>query len=107
MHTAVTVGGMYGDLLARLTWSRTGEFEITPAAGDAFQSKVDAFDTVNLAFQYAPKASGLLQNTTYSLNIDNLFDTDPPVERGNTSCGYGYAGITLGRFIEVGIKKKF
>ncbi len=107
LRTSATLGAQVGDVLAKLTWNRTGEYEVQPTAGNAHQSTVDAFNTVNLAFVYTPKRTDLLQNTSFSLNVDNLFDTDPPAYNGSNGGSPGFAGFTLGRFIQFGVRKKF
>ena len=107
IRMSTTFGAKVGDLLAKLTWNLTGSYEIPSTAGDAFQSQVGSFSTVNLAFVYAPKYTGPLAGMTYTLNVDNLLDSDPPVYNGTNGAAHGYAGFTLGRFIELGLKKKF
>jgi iron complex outermembrane receptor protein len=107
LRTSVSFGATVGDFLGKVTWNRTGGYEILPVASDAFQSKVDAFNSVNLALRYAPSLPGIWQDTSFNLNVDNVFDTNPPVYNGSNGSAYGYADFTLGRFIEVGIDKKF
>jgi len=73
------------------------------------QDRVGSFDTVNLFFKYeVPSESFPLRDLELTLNINNVFDTDPPIYRllGSTSPGYAN-GFTLGRLIRVGVSKKF
>ena len=107
LRLSTSAGIKIGDLLAKATWNFTEGYDIQAVAGDAYQGKVGSFSTVNLAFVYTPKLNGLLAGTTYNLNIDNILDTNPPYYNGSNGAGYGYAGFTLGRFIQLGVKKKF
>lgn len=70
-----------------------------------------AYDVFNLFFRYEPGDQGLLRDLTFTLNIDNVFDRDPPVYRQFNSSQYQIEGFingnTLGRLIQVGVSKKF
>lgn len=71
------------------------------------QDRVGAFDTVNLFFKYAvPADSGVLSDLELTLNVNNVFDTDPPVFKEIGQNGYAN-GFTLGRLVQFGISKKF
>jgi outer membrane receptor protein involved in Fe transport len=49
----------------------------------------------------------LLDGLEISLNVNNLFNVDPPVElRTNTGNGF-INGQTLGRLVKIGLQKKF
>jgi iron complex outermembrane receptor protein len=108
LHMSTAVGATLGPVLAQATWQYTQGFAVAPTATALEQSHVDAFSVINLAFQYTPEGNGLWQGVTLNLNIDNVFDKDPPLYNGNLSSNTpGYYGFTLGRFIQLGIKKKF
>ncbi|MCE7797142.1 TonB-dependent receptor [Sphingobium sufflavum] len=107
LRTAATLGAKVGDLLGKITWNRTGEFHVLPTATNLNQSRVGAFNVFNLAFQYDVKGEGALKDLTISLNVDNVFDTDPPHYNGNLGAGAGYSGFTIGRFLQLGLTKKF
>lgn len=80
-----------------------------PTASGLPQDRVGAFNTVNLFFKYAvPGDSALLKDLELTLNVNNVFDQDPPLftSIGNSQPGYGN-GFTLGRIIQFGITKKF
>lgn len=80
-----------------------------PTASGLPQDRVGAFNTVNLFFKYAvPGDSTLLKDLELTLNVNNVFDQDPPLftSIGNSQPGYGN-GFTLGRMIQFGISKKF
>lgn len=44
---------------------------------------------------------------THTLNVDHLPDSDRADDNGTNRAGSGYAGFTLGRFVELGLKRKF
>ena len=80
-----------------------------PTSNGTPQDRVAAYDTVNLFFKYAvPAHSALLKDLEFTLNVNNLFDKDPPIFRniGNQRAGYDN-GATLGRMIQFGVSKKF
>lgn len=71
------------------------------------QSRVKAFNTVNLFFKYeVPSESALLKDLEFTLNINNVFDQDPPLFTSIGQTGYAN-GFTLGRLIQFGVSKKF
>jgi iron complex outermembrane receptor protein len=49
-----------------------------------------------------------LNNTTITLGMQNVFDSDPPFAAGNVANGYDESLATIkGRFCYVQLKKKF
>ena len=81
-----------------------------PTASGLLQDKVGAFTTVNLFFKYeVPGDSMLLSDLELTLNVNNVFDQDPPIfQAAGANTGSGYAnGFTLGRMVQVGLSKKF
>ena len=95
------LGGKVGGLTARAALNYKGGY---PILGVTPQTRVDAFKTVDLFFSYDLAKSGALKNTMLTLNVDNVFDQDPPYL--NSSTGYTN-GSTLGRLITVGLRTKF
>jgi iron complex outermembrane recepter protein len=78
-----------------------------PTGSGQPQDRVGAFNTVNLFFKYAvPGDSALLKDLEFTLNVNNVFDQDPPILRAIGGSGYAN-GFTLGRLIQFGISKKF
>ncbi len=73
-------------------------------AGIAGQSKVDAYTLVNLFARYELPGDGWMENTALTLNVDNVFDEDPPYF--NSATGYAN-GATLGRVFSIGVRKAF
>lgn len=92
------LGAKVGDFTARATLNHRSGYPIISAT----QSEVSAFDTVDLFFAY--DLGGLLKDTMLTLNIDNVFDQDPPYL--DSSIGYTN-GFTLGRLVSFGVRTKF
>ena len=93
------LGGRVGDLTGRASLNHRSGY---PLAGVAPQTNVSAFDTVDLFFAY--DLGKVLHDTMLTVNVDNLFDRDPPYL--NTVPGYTNGG-TLGRMVSFGIRTKF
>jgi iron complex outermembrane receptor protein len=75
-----------------------------PVIGVPNQTKVKAFHPLNMYMAYAFDGPGLLRDTEVTLNIDNVFNINPPF----INSGSGYAnGSTLGRYVNVGLRKRF
>ena len=122
------LGADIGNFRAQATLNHNGGFDLvrcdattTPAclasttgvatANGQPQDRVKAFNTVNLFFKYTvPGDSLLLRDLELTLNINNVFDQDPPILKritgSNSTPGYGN-GFTLGRLVQFGLTKKF
>ncbi len=93
------LGGKVGGFTGQATLNHRSGF---PLGGVLPQTRVSAFDTVDLFFSY--DLGGLIKNTSLTLNVDNVFDRDPPFL--NSAPGYTNGG-TLGRMFAFGIRTKF
>lgn len=93
------LGGRVGDLTGRASLNHRSGY---PLAGVAPQTRVSSFNTVDLFFSY--DLGDLLPDTALTVNVDNLFDQDPPYL--NAVPGYTN-GSTLGRMISFGVRAKF
>lgn len=93
------LGATAGDFTARATLNHRSGF---PIIGLPPQTRISAFDTVDLFFSY--DLGDMLANTLLTLNVDNVFDRDPPYF--NNAAGYTN-GSTLGRLVSFGIRTKF
>ena len=104
-----TLGATFGALRAQATWNRNGGYDIVPTTSVPVQDHVKSFNTINLFFKYdVPSDSALLKDLSFTLNVNNLFDQDPPVLLRNDQNEFGYAnGFTLGRMFILGVTKKF
>ena len=69
---------------------------------------MSSFNVVNLFFRYDVKGEDLLKDLSFTLNINNVFDQDPPLLKGFNFSGQGYTnGSTIGRLVQLGVSKKF
>lgn len=110
-NLGMTTGGFTG----RATFNHRQGYDLNPAIGVTgsrypAQYHVDSFDTVDLFFAYDVKGQGLFQNLSFTLNVSNLLDQDPPFYNEPmpifTAAGFTN-GSTYGRFIQFGVRKKF
>ena len=70
------------------------------------QTEVENFTVFDLALAYEfEEGSGAFDGLSLRLNVDNLFDTDPPVFRQQRNLNY--SGFTLGRIFKFAVSKKF
>jgi iron complex outermembrane recepter protein len=126
LQLQATIGADIGSFRAQATLNHNSGFAVvrcdpttTPACNPSTtgvpttsglpQDRVNAFNTVNLFFKYAvPGESLLLRDLELTLNINNVFDQDPPIFRsiGNSQPGYAN-GFTLGRLVQFGLSKRF
>jgi iron complex outermembrane receptor protein len=92
-----------------MTWSHRAGYKLDPAVGFVPQTHVSGFDLFDLYFSYDFKGESLLRDLSVSLNINNVFDTDPPEYRAFSPGGVqGFTnGGTLGRLFQLGVSKKF
>ena len=104
-----SVGADVGNLRAQVTWNHSQGYDIVPTTASLGQDHVGSFNVFNLFMQYkVPGDSTLAKDLVFTLNIDNIFDTDPPLLQGAGSSLFGVAnGFTLGRLVRLGVSKKF
>jgi iron complex outermembrane receptor protein len=96
-----TLGGKSGGFIASASFNYKGGF---PILGVAPQTRIGAFKTVDAFLAYDLGEHGFLKNAMLTLNVDNLFDQDPPWL--NSAAAYTN-GSTLGRLVTFGIRTKF
>lgn len=120
------LGAEIGNLLGQVTWNHLAGYDFSSPRGfigttlgsvnppippQTFvgQTSIGSFDTIDLFFRYDVRGSGLMEDLSFTLNIENVFDQDPPEFRGSaTGAAAGVLnGNTIGRFIKFGISKKF
>lgn len=111
---STVVGADIGNLRAQVTWNFRKGYAITPTAAipgtTDTQVRVGDYHVFNLFFKYDVKGEDMFKDLSFTLNVDNLFDKDPPVFYGSatTPAQSGYAnGSTLGRIVTVGVSKRF
>ena len=80
---ATTIGAHIGDLQAQVTWQTNDGFNVTPNVNNLQQSRVSGFNVFNLFFKYdVPGESIIAKDLSFTLNVDNVLNTDPPLLRG-------------------------
>ena len=90
---------------ARVTVNYTDEYDANPAAA-IDQDKVDSFVVTNLYLGYDfDTGSEWTEGLSLRVNVDNLFDEDPPEYSRQQLLNY--SGFTLGRIFKLGITKRF
>jgi iron complex outermembrane receptor protein len=117
---SVTAGTSLGGVRSQVTWDHTSGYRLKPGVGNSGgtpgtataactgacgQQDVKAFDTFDLFFKYDFHGQHMYtKDLSLALNVDNVFDTNPPV----LMSGSGFAnGFTLGRFFQLGLMKRF
>lgn len=105
------LGGQFGNLRAQATWNHIHGYDLAAPVGLVPQTRVGSFNVVDLFFKYDVEAEGLLGGLSFTLNVSNLFDQDPPEFREQnqfTPMVNGYAnGATVGRLVQLGVHKRF
>ena len=100
------LGTAVGPLRAQVRWKHSQGFR---TQASVLQDRVGSFDVASVFASYDLERTGPLDGLQLTLNVDNLFNADPPRFRGAYNLFYsGYAnGSTLGRSVQVGISKRF
>ncbi len=111
-RSRTSLGVETGPLLTQVTWNHTAGYNLNPAAASFVpQTSVGSFNVINLFFRYEPEGEGLLNDLSFTLNVDNVFDKDPPEWRlfdASRFAQEGYNnGNTIGRYVQFGVTKKF
>lgn len=99
------IGGSVGRLSGRLTMNYSGGYRVIRST-TVSQDKVGAFQVFDLNLQYDLEKLGIGKQLTATLNVDNLFNTAPPIFRGDGSSGITNGG-TLGRVVTLGLRSRF
>lgn len=107
-----SLGTQIGGLRAQVALSHNHGYNLLPAVGvGTSQTSVKSFNVVDLFFKYDVGGEGIGNGLSFSLNVNNLFDQDPPVylnQNALTPGSNGFAnGRTIGRFVQFGVAKKF
>jgi iron complex outermembrane receptor protein len=106
------LGSQIGNFRAQVSLSHSAGYGLNPAVGiGGVQKRVDAFNVVDLFFKYDFAGEGAMRDLSLTLNVNNLFDQDPPEYLLANSLSpqlNGFTnGSTLGRLIQVGFTKQF
>ncbi|WP_395395941.1 TonB-dependent receptor (plasmid) [Novosphingobium sp. BL-8A] len=106
LQLQATLGADIGHFRAQATLNHSSGFKVIRST-NLPQDKVGDFNTVNLFFKYdVPADSVWLKDLSLTLNVNNVFDQDPPVYKNLGDNGYTNF-FTLGRMVQLGISKKF
>ena len=102
---AATLGANIDKLRAEARWNHIAGYDVLRVASQP-QDKVRSSNTIDLYFRY--DLAGLLKTKSLSLsmNVDNVFDQDPPENRLTGSPGFILAS-PIGRMIRFGINAGF
>lgn len=108
LQLQATVGANIGNFRAQAVLNHSSGYKVVRAS-NLPQDRIGDFNTVNLFFKYdVPSGSLLFKDLSLTLNVNNVFDQDPPINKLNDGRVAGYGnGFTLGRLIQMGISKKF
>lgn len=103
-----TLGATVGKFRAQATWNHTSGYDLTPVTTDVTpQTHLGAFDTVNLFFKYdVPADSGVFKSLSFTANVNNVADQDPPALYATGRNGYSDF-FSIGRTILLGVSKQF
>lgn len=120
------LGWELGSFSTDLFWNHVGSYHnwisttVTPIKVDAVGNPIGGGDlvkagnTFDLHLQYELRGEGFLRGSQIYVDVQNLFDKDPPFYNGNTNGilggAWGYNGFVsnpLGRLISIGIRAKF
>jgi iron complex outermembrane recepter protein len=109
LSLSASAGVDIGNFRAQATLYHSQGFKLTPTNSVPPQTEIDSFNTVNLFFKYdVPSQSGMLKDLSFTLNVNNVFDAEPPELRRSNPNDRGYGnGFTLGRMFIIGASKKF
>jgi iron complex outermembrane receptor protein len=106
-----TIGAKVGNFQGDVTWNYNSGYNLNPAVGFIPQSRIASYSVFDLFFRYNLPGEGLSKDLSLTLNVNNVFDADPPLTRQpitNTPAASGYInGATLGRLIQFGVSKHF
>jgi iron complex outermembrane receptor protein len=109
-RASITAGLRSGGFRTQLTLNHTDGYKVEPDPL-VYQTSVGAYNLVNAFFGYEFSDGELglgsfADGLEVTLNINNVFDDDPPIFRRTADVGYAN-GNTLGRLIMFGVRKDF
>ncbi|GAW40958.1 Colicin I receptor precursor [Brevundimonas sp. SH203] len=96
-----SAGVVAGPVMGELTVNHSASADMANGVG---QTRIGSFTTVNLFAAYDLNLGGAFSDTSVTLNVDNLFDEEPPFYN---AAGGTANGSTLGRLVSIGVRKAF
>jgi iron complex outermembrane recepter protein len=101
------IGWSRDNVRARVTLKYTDEYDADPGIA-VNQGSVDDFLSTDLFIAYDfDSRSKILEGVSVRLNVDNVFDEDPPEYRVQKNPSFSQWGFTMGRIFKMGITKAF
>jgi iron complex outermembrane receptor protein len=104
------IGASSGGFRTQLTLTHLDGFQVLPTS-TLFQSSVSSWDQFGLYASYEfSDESRILSGTQVSVTVNNLFNTAPPLVKSVANIAgsvNGHFGDTVGRVIQVGLRKRF
>ena len=91
---------------ANLNFRYTDDYTANPGIA-VNQDSVDEFLTTNLLIGYRFAGTGMAEGLSLQLNVDNMFDEDPPVYRSQQGLNYSESSWTLGRVFKLALTYSF
>lgn len=109
-----SVGADIGNLRAQVIWNHRHGYDLNPIVNipgtTDKQTRIGDYNVFNLFMKYDVEGEGAFKDLSFTLNLDNIFNTDPPVAYGTQFLGAqtGYAnGFNVGRMLSLGVNKRF
>lgn len=103
LNVAFNAGLTSGGFSSRMTVRYTNGFDTNIGVN---QTHVGSFTVADLFLGYEfPEGSGIAEGLAVRLNVENLFDQEPPVWRQQRNLNF--SGFTLGRIFKIGVSRRF
>lgn len=107
-----SLGANIHNLRIQGTWNHVNPYSRSGGASVANfgQGRIAAFNTFDAYLKYDFKGEGAFKDLALTLNVQNVFDTDPPVFKSNAATTPGFdpsIAFTFGRYFQLGLRKKF
>jgi iron complex outermembrane receptor protein len=107
LYASANVSWSRNNWRARVTVNYTDEYNADPSTA-INQDKIDSFTNTLLFVGYDfDSASGITEGLSLRLNVDNVFDEDPPWYRRDQQPNYSGSGFSVGRVFKMGLTKRF
>ncbi|HEX7034451.1 MAG TPA: TonB-dependent receptor [Pseudomonadales bacterium] len=102
---SATIGASWRNFRGSATMNYSAGYDVV-GAGD--QDDTGAFSPVNLALTYEfDGSSAWNEGLSLTLNVDNVFDEEVPFLNAAPGSGVPVNGSTIGRFVNLGLRKQF
>ena len=106
-QVSFNVGYSAGPLTTRVTMNYSPSYQLSPTSSSRTlfgQTRISSFSPVNLNIGYdLTGITSWTEGADFSLTINNIADVHPPIVLSGGTAN----GSTIGRYIQVGLRKKF